>query len=66
MPTFETPPPRGARLRVTCPIRIGRITHGQADLRNAAGGIQAGIAEGTAVVMDAHTRLDDVVIQPAA
>ncbi|MFC0435394.1 DUF4097 family beta strand repeat-containing protein [Kutzneria buriramensis] len=39
----------------TCPIRIGRITHGHADLRNAAGGIQVGIAEGTAADVDANS-----------
>ncbi|QUQ64383.1 DUF4097 family beta strand repeat-containing protein [Kutzneria sp. CA-103260] len=75
----------------TCPIRIGRMTRGHAELRNAAGGIQVGISEGTAAVVDANstkgtvrnslpsrdnadntvkvharTRLDDVVIHPAA
>ncbi len=38
-----------------CPIRIGRITHGQVDLTNAAGGIEIGIAKGTAAEVDADS-----------
>jgi hypothetical protein len=36
-----------------CPIRIGRITHGQAELTNASGGIGIGIGEDTAASVDA-------------
>ena len=38
-----------------CPIRIGRITRGQAELMNASGGIEVGISEGTAVEVDAKS-----------
>ncbi|VVJ18146.1 Uncharacterised protein [Amycolatopsis camponoti] len=38
-----------------CPIRIGRMTRGRADLANAAGGIEVGIAEGTAASVDADS-----------
>ncbi|MET8851407.1 hypothetical protein [Amycolatopsis sp. NPDC004625] len=36
-----------------CPIRIGRLTRGQAQLANAAGGIEIGVAEGTPARVDA-------------
>jgi hypothetical protein len=74
-----------------CPIRIGRIIRGQADLTNASGGIEIGISQTTAASVDAkstkgtvhnslstqdnaddsvkvyaRTRLDDIVIHPAA
>jgi hypothetical protein len=73
-----------------CPIRIGRMTRGRAELSNASGGIEVGIGEGTAASVDAkstkgavrnsvptresgtevtvhaRTRLDDIVIHPAA
>jgi hypothetical protein len=39
----------------TCPIRIGRMTSGQADLTNAAGGIEVGIAAGTTASVDADS-----------
>ena len=38
-----------------CPIRIGRMSHGVADLANAPGGIEVGLAEGTAVQVDADS-----------
>lgn len=38
-----------------CPIRVGRMTGGQARLANAAGGIQVGVAEGTAATVDADS-----------
>ncbi|WP_284749000.1 hypothetical protein [Amycolatopsis sp. RTGN1] len=38
-----------------CPIRIGRMTSGQADLTNAAGGIEVGIAAGTTASVDADS-----------
>ncbi len=38
-----------------CPIRIGRMTSGSADLANASGGIEVGVAEGTAAVVDADS-----------
>ncbi|MCE7004721.1 DUF4097 family beta strand repeat-containing protein [Kibdelosporangium philippinense] len=38
-----------------CPIRVGRITQGQAVLMNAAGGIEVGISEGTAAWVDAKS-----------
>lgn len=38
-----------------CPIRVGRLTRGQADLMNAAGGIRIGIDEGTAALVDAKS-----------
>ncbi|SMD24939.1 DUF4097 family beta strand repeat-containing protein [Kibdelosporangium aridum] len=36
-----------------CPIRIGQMTRGQAELTNASGGIEVGISEGTAAWVDA-------------
>lgn len=38
-----------------CPIRIGRLTRGPAELSNASGGIEVGIGEGTAVSVDAKS-----------
>jgi hypothetical protein len=38
-----------------CPIRVGRMTRGQAELMNAAGGIEVGIDEGTAATVDARS-----------
>jgi hypothetical protein len=38
-----------------CPIRVGRLTRGQAELTNAAGGIEVGISEGTAASVDARS-----------
>jgi len=38
-----------------CPIRIGRITHGQAELENASGGIEIGIGEDSAASVDARS-----------
>ncbi|MGW4525413.1 DUF4097 family beta strand repeat-containing protein [Amycolatopsis sp. NPDC004378] len=38
-----------------CPIRIGRLTRGHADLANASGGIEVGVAEGTTVRVDADS-----------
>ncbi|TWP51739.1 DUF4097 domain-containing protein [Lentzea tibetensis] len=38
-----------------CPIRIGRLTRGQAELMNASGGIEVGISEGTAASVDAKS-----------
>jgi hypothetical protein len=38
-----------------CPIRIGRITRGQADLANASGGIDVGVSAGTAAEVDAKS-----------
>jgi hypothetical protein len=38
-----------------CPIRIGRLSRGRAELANAAGGIEVGIAEGTAAWVDADS-----------
>jgi hypothetical protein len=38
-----------------CPIRIGRMTRGQAELLNASGGIEIGISEGTAAWVDAKS-----------
>jgi hypothetical protein len=38
-----------------CPIRIGRMTRGLAELMNASGGIEVGIAEGTAAWVDADS-----------
>jgi hypothetical protein len=38
-----------------CPIRIGRMTSGRADLTNAAGGIEVGIAEGSTASVDADS-----------
>jgi DUF4097 and DUF4098 domain-containing protein YvlB len=74
-----------------CPIRVGRLSRGQAELTNASGGIKVGIPEGTIAWVDAkstkgtvrnslpaptpaefdvkvqaHTRLDDIVIHRAA
>ncbi len=39
----------------SCPIRIGRMTSGQADLTNAAGGIEVGIGEGATASVDADS-----------
>ncbi|GAA3882301.1 hypothetical protein GCM10022243_53640 [Saccharothrix violaceirubra] len=36
-----------------CPIRIGRLTRGRAELLNASGGIEVGIAEGVTARVDA-------------
>jgi hypothetical protein len=36
-------------------VRIGRLTRGQAELTNAAGGIEVGISEGTAAWVDAES-----------
>ncbi|MDQ3787683.1 MAG: hypothetical protein M3422_10630 [Actinomycetota bacterium] len=72
-----------------CPIRVGRITRGRAELMNASGGIHVGVSGAASVDADstkgtvrnslpaldtaahtvtihARTRLDDIVIQPAA
>ena len=38
-----------------CPIRIGLLTHGQADLSNGAGGIEVGIGAGTTAFVDAES-----------
>lgn len=38
-----------------CPIRVGRLTRGHADLSNASGGIEIGIAEGVAAEVDADS-----------
>lgn len=38
-----------------CPIRIGRLTRGRAELMNASGGIEVGISEGAAVQVDAKS-----------
>lgn len=38
-----------------CPIRIGRITSGQAELMNASGGIEVGIGADTAASVDANS-----------
>ncbi|ALG08446.1 hypothetical protein [Kibdelosporangium phytohabitans] len=38
-----------------CPIRIGRMTRGHADLANASGGIEIGIGEHTAAEVDADS-----------
>lgn len=38
-----------------CPIRIGRLTSGPADLTNAAGGIEVGISEGAGASVDADS-----------
>jgi hypothetical protein len=38
-----------------CPIRVGRMTRGQAELMNASGGIDLGISEGTAAWVDAKS-----------
>lgn len=38
-----------------CPIRIGVMTSGRAELANASGGIEVGVAEGTAAVVDADS-----------
>jgi len=38
-----------------CPIRVGRMTRGQAELMNASGGIEVGIGEGTAAWVDARS-----------
>jgi len=38
-----------------CPIRVGEMTRGQAELTNASGGIEIGISEGTAASVDAKS-----------
>ncbi|MCX2951534.1 DUF4097 family beta strand repeat-containing protein [Lentzea sp. NEAU-D7] len=38
-----------------CPIRIGRLTRGQAELMNASGGIEVGISEGITASVDARS-----------
>jgi len=38
-----------------CPIRIGRLVRGQAELANASGGIEVGISEGTTAWVDADS-----------
>ncbi|MDQ7904783.1 DUF4097 family beta strand repeat-containing protein [Phytohabitans sp. ZYX-F-186] len=38
-----------------CPIRVGRMTRGQAELMNASGGIDVGIREGAAAAVDAES-----------
>lgn len=38
-----------------CPIRIGRLTRGRVELMNASGGIEVGITEGTAALVDAKS-----------
>ncbi|MBB5957221.1 hypothetical protein FHS29_003814 [Saccharothrix tamanrassetensis] len=38
-----------------CPIRIGRVTRGHAELANASGGIEIGIGEGTTAEVDADS-----------
>lgn len=38
-----------------CPIRIGRMTRGRAELTNASRGIEIGISEGTAAWVDAKS-----------
>lgn len=38
-----------------CPIRIGRLIRGQAELMNASGGIEVGISAGTAALVDAKS-----------
>ncbi|MBN6038284.1 DUF4097 family beta strand repeat-containing protein [Amycolatopsis sp. 195334CR] len=43
-----------------CPIRIGRMTRGQADLTNAAGGITLGVSAGTTARVDAESTKGEV------
>ncbi|MFC0106264.1 hypothetical protein [Kibdelosporangium aridum] len=38
-----------------CPIRVGQMTRGQAELLNASGGIEVGISEGTVAWVDAKS-----------
>jgi DUF4097 and DUF4098 domain-containing protein YvlB len=38
-----------------CPIRVRRLTHGQAELENYSGGIEIGISEGTVAWVDAKS-----------
>jgi len=42
------------------PIRIGRLTRGQADLMNGSGNIEVGISEGTAARVDANSERGSV------
>jgi len=42
------------------PIRIGRLTRGQADLMNGSGNIEVGIGEGTAARVDANSERGSV------
>jgi hypothetical protein len=41
-------------------IRIGRLTHGQAELMNGSGSIEVGISEGTAARVDANSERGSV------
>ncbi len=41
-------------------IRIGRLTHGQAELMNGSGNIEVGISEGTAAWVDANSERGSV------
>jgi Putative adhesin len=43
-----------------CPIRVGRLTRGQAELMNASGGIDIGIGAGTAAWVDAKSTKGEV------
>ncbi|AXB44485.1 hypothetical protein [Amycolatopsis albispora] len=43
-----------------CPIRIGRMTGGQAELTNSAGGIEVGIGEGSTAQVDAESTKGNV------
>jgi hypothetical protein len=43
-----------------CPIRIGRMTRGRAELVNASGGIDLGISEGSAARVDAESTKGEV------
>ncbi|TCO53756.1 DUF4097 family beta strand repeat-containing protein [Actinocrispum wychmicini] len=38
-----------------CPIRIGRMTRGRAELVNASGGIEVGVSDGSAASVDAKS-----------
>ncbi|AHH98833.1 DUF4097 family beta strand repeat-containing protein [Kutzneria viridogrisea] len=38
-----------------CPIRIGRLTRGTAELENSSGGIEVGVSEYTSAVVDAES-----------
>ncbi|GAA4472383.1 DUF4097 family beta strand repeat-containing protein [Phytohabitans houttuyneae] len=38
-----------------CPIRIGQLSRGEADLANASGGIEIGVSEGTSAAVDARS-----------
>ncbi|MBW8805099.1 MAG: DUF4097 family beta strand repeat protein [Catenulisporales bacterium] len=43
-----------------CPIRIGRMTRGRAQLMNASGGIEVVVAENSATAVDAESRKGSV------